>query len=133
MFQAGQNNLERALVHLSSRLDALASDVLRGWKTAAHARGLKQGKARKAVAHWMGNRLAIGFYAWHVRGSMPHTLFAPRFDHPQSSSCRHASRFPWSRRPKCVPLYCSGQGVIWDVHSQGGGNTPPARSRAIAR
>ena len=53
-------------MHHSSRLDALASDILRAWKVAAHIRGIKQGKMRRAVAHWMGNRLAIGFYAWHV-------------------------------------------------------------------
>ena len=72
-------------MHLSSRLDALATDVLRGWRTAAHARGIKQSKARKAVAHWMGNRLAIGFYAWHVsrwmknvsRSTQPFSILNP--------------------------------------------------------
>ena len=66
--QAGQMGLERALSHRSDRLYALLSRVVSGWRTAARARGLKQGNARKAVAHWMGNRLAIGFYAWHVSG-----------------------------------------------------------------
>ena len=64
--QAGQGFLDRALQHRTSRLDATASAVLRGWHAAAHLRGIKQGKARRAVAHWMGSRLAIGFYAWHA-------------------------------------------------------------------
>ena len=40
--------------------------VLRAWRDVAAIKGAKHANARRALAHWMGNMMAMAFYSWHA-------------------------------------------------------------------
>lgn len=52
-------------MHWSGREDVKLTVILHAWRDAARVRAVKHGKVRLAVAHWMGNRMAVAFYTWH--------------------------------------------------------------------
>ncbi|GAX75802.1 hypothetical protein CEUSTIGMA_g3245.t1 [Chlamydomonas eustigma] len=65
-WQIGQIKLDRALNYRQATEDAHAIQLLHAWRAVTTASGAKQNKLRRAVAFWIGQRLAIGFYSWHA-------------------------------------------------------------------